>query len=142
MLYERQSTESTYVLDSFEKILRIAALIPQAICAIVVVVVIMSYMFKAYILSDRNNDSYWWHFGELRFYAWDIDWWNGFVISMAIVLGIVALLAVCWIINIYCAYTISERNRKLELERLRASSSMSREHLIPTVDVRKVVQIE
>lgn len=80
----------------------------------------MSYLFKAYIVSDKNQDSFWWHFGEVRFYAWDGDWWDGFVVSSSIILGGIAIIVVLWLISIYCTYRIDARRTHLEMRRLAA----------------------
>lgn len=118
----RRERTSGGAVANVEDLLRILILIPQAICAGIVIVFVVSYFFKAYILSNRNNDSFWWHFGELRFYALDTDWWSGFVISVSIVLAVVAIIIVCWVSSVYCAQSITERSNNLDLENMRLYS--------------------
>lgn len=117
----REMTESrNNTLDSLEKLVKFVVLVPQAICSLIILVIVMSYLFKAYIVSDRNQDSYWWHFGEVRFYAWDGDWWDGFVVSTSVILVGIAIIIVLWLISIFCSYRIDTRRSQLEMRRLAA----------------------
>lgn len=106
------------VCYSFERALRVMALIPKALCAAFVLIIIMAFAWKASILSNRNNDSYWWHFGELHFYALDDDFWVGFVISVGIVIGMFLVLLVCYGLSAYYAHYYNKRKQKHELAKL------------------------
>lgn len=121
---DRRQNESISAMDSLEKMLRIATILPQAFCAMITMIVVMSYLIKAFILSDRNDDSYWWHFGELKFYALDEDWWSSCMISLSIVLGVAVLLILCWMVNFYCMVRISNKQSTIEMNKLETYASL------------------
>jgi hypothetical protein len=110
-----------------ERLLRILRDLPKAICWSGMLILMMSYAVKATIISYRNDDSFWWHFGELRFYAWDEDFWTSFVLSFGIFFVFILLLLFIWFGSVYYTQRLKKRKELMRRMRLKGHAGTTKE---------------